>query len=105
LPRNWAAEATLCDAVRRRVHVELQYDQDASYRLIAPYVVFRPEDGDVCLSCYQVTNPAKPQDGHEPRNFTVAKIKGLRLTERPFTVDPRFNRADAKYRNGVLCSV
>jgi hypothetical protein len=85
--------------------VELRYDDDVSYRLVAPYVVFEPESGDVCLSCYQVRNPEKPYDDHEPRNFTVAKITVLRLTETAFSVDPRFNRADPKYRNGVLCSV
>lgn len=105
LPRNYGAERTLCEAIQKRVMVEMRYDDDYSYRLVAPYVVWSPEGGDVCLSCYQVRNPEKPLDDHEPRNFTIAKIAALRLTTTTFTIDPRFNRHDPKYRHGVLCSV
>lgn len=105
VPRNYQHEATLCEAIGKRVMVELRYDDDHAFRLVAPYVVFHPEDSDVCLSCYQVRNPEKPLDDHEPRNFTVGKITALRLTWTVFAIDPRFNRHDPKYRHGVLCSV
>lgn len=105
VPRNYQYEATLCEAIGKRVMVELRYDDDHAFRLVAPYVVFNPEDGDICLSCFQVRNPEKPLDDHEPRNFTVGKITGLRITGTAFGIDPRFNRHDPKYRHGVLCSV
>jgi hypothetical protein len=104
-PRNFGYEGSLCEAIAKRVMVELRYDDDSAFRLIAPYVVFETEEGGVCLSCYQVANPEKPADGHEPRNFTVGKIAALRLTGTGFTVDARFNRHDPKYRHRVLCSV
>jgi len=104
-PRNYGFEQLLCQAIRRRVLVEMRYERDGADRTIAPYVVFESEPNDICLSCFQISNPAKPQDGDEPRNFTVGKIAALRLTEATFAIDPRFNRADAKYRHGVLCSV
>lgn len=103
--RNYGAEAQLCEAIRKRVFVELRYDAGSAYRLVAPYVVFQTEDGDVCLSCYQVENPEKPMDNHQPRSFTVAKISALRLTEVNFAIDPRFNLLNSKFRHGVLCRV
>ena len=104
-PRNLAAEQRLGEAINRRVLVELRYDDDMAFRLIAPYVVFQTEAGSVCLSCFQINNPGEPMDANEPRNFTVGKVSAVRLTDTRFAIDPRFNRHDPKYRHGVLYSV
>lgn len=104
-PRNFGYEGMLCDAIAKRLLVSLRYEDDLQARSIAPYVVFETEASEVCLSSYQLSNPNKPHDGNEPRNFTVGKIASLQITETPFGIDPRFDRNDPKYRHRVLCRV
>jgi WYL domain len=104
--RVYETERRLCHAIIHRVLVELRYKDDLVWRTIAPYAVFHNAQGGVCLSCYQVSNPMQPQDDDEPRNFTVAEIVSLQLTDRHFLIDPRFNPRDRKYAHGsVICMV
>ena len=97
-------EDLLCEAIRRQVKVAMRYDDDTMEREIAPYVVFESEDEEVCVSTFQFYNPAKPQDGNEPRTFTVGKIETLRITGETFAIDPRFERGSKRHYR-ILCSI
>jgi hypothetical protein len=104
-PRNYGFERQLCEAIAKRVVVALRYGDDFQERTFAPYAVFESDPNDVCVSGFQLHNPAKPLDRNEPRNLTVGKIASLRLTDEAFAYDQRFNSGDAKYRNGVICII
>ena len=104
-PRNIAFETTLCEAVGRRVLVEMQYKDDATFRLFAPYAVYSSTQDKVNVTGTQIDNPSDPFDRYVPRNFEVGLIRGLRLTDKHFEIDSRFDRFDRKFQNGVICSV
>ncbi len=97
-------EALLSDAIARHVKALMRYEDDLHEREIAPYVLFASEDEEVCISTFQFRNPAKPNDGNEPRTFTVGKIATLRLTGEGFAIDPRFERGSKRHHR-ILRSV
>ena len=86
------------------VRVTLRYEDDSANRLFEPTAVYRSTKDKVSVSGTQIRNPEKPQDGFEPRNFEVGKIRSLQLTDQQFTPDPRFDRSDEKYAHGIICS-
>ena len=104
-PRNLIFETRLCDAIRARVIVKLKYEDDTAYRTFEPHAVYCSTKDKYCVAGQQVDNPTDPIERDVPKNFEVGKISALQVTDDPFTPDPRFDRYDAKYANGIVCSI
>ncbi|WID95949.1 hypothetical protein QO058_24910 [Bosea vestrisii] len=104
-PRKLHFEQSLCDAIAKRVVVELKYDGEFGARRIAPHAVYRSSAEKVNLSGYQLSNANEPLARDVPRTFEVGKITDMSLTTTKFIPDVRFDRFDTKYQNGLLCSV
>ncbi len=98
-------ENILCAAIQQRTRVALRYEDDLAARTFDPYAVFWSSKRKVCVSGMQISNPSKPMDRLEPHIFEVGKIRTLSLTDEMFSVDPRFDRGDRKYRGGIICAV
>ena len=103
--RRWDFERLLCEAISKRVLVNLRYKDDRHDRLVAPYAVYNSSKGKVLLACTQITNPEKPLDRWEPRNLEVGLMTSVALTDTQFKVDSRFDPFDARYQNGFICRV
>lgn len=104
-PRNFANEQLLGTAIQKHVVVRFRYKDDLLARDFEPSAVYHTPTGKVCASGEMTSNPNDLSDQLGPHNFEVGLMTGLTLTDRKFIPDPRFNRYDAKYRNGIICSV
>lgn len=102
--RKPVLEQELCQAVRDRHIVSLQYER-GPYRSFAPHALYRSSKGKICVSGIQLYNPSEPEKVNEPHDFEVGKITGLEVTQRSFQPDARFDRNASKYSNGLICSV
>jgi hypothetical protein len=96
-PRQPLTEQLLCQAIQRRNVVSLYYDGGAQARSFEPTAVYHSTKNKVCVSGIQ--------RGDGPKNLEVGKISGATITGDKFQPDPRFDRFDPKYRNGIICSV
>ncbi len=104
-PRNYGREQALCGAIRERRLVRLMYDDDRAARIFAPHAVYPSTTGKVCVSGVQLVNPDDPIGNQKPRNFEVALITHLVVTDTTFVPDRRFNPHDEQYREGIICRV
>ncbi|MDX2201711.1 MAG: hypothetical protein NW223_03105 [Hyphomicrobiaceae bacterium] len=104
-PRRTEFEATLCEAIRRRLRAILKYEDDALEREFEPAAVYWSETGRVCASGVQVKNGNKPMEASRPHNFEVGLMRSVRLSDVSFVPDPRFDRNNPKYARGIICSV
>ena len=105
VPRKLGFEQQLCDEIATLVLVELYSVGEYGARRIAPHAVYHSTTDKVNLSAYQLSNANEPLEHNVPRTLEVGKITYLSLTDTKFTPAPRFDRFDAKYQNGLLCSV
>ena len=96
-PREPLTEDLLCRAIQERCVVSLYYDGDALARSFEPTAVYHSTKNKVCVSGIQ--------RGDGPKNLEVGKVRNARITGDKFQPDPRFDRFDPKYRNGIICSV
>lgn len=103
--RRLDLEGQLCEAIQSRKLVEIMYDDDVAHRLYAPHAVYHSTKDKVNVSGTQIENPGDPLDRYEPRNFEVGRITSLRVTGTDFQADPRFDRFDPRYKEGIICSV
>lgn len=60
-PRNFEIEQSLCEAIARRVLVEILYEGDIRARLFQPSAVYFASTNNVNLTGIQISNPAKPR--------------------------------------------
>jgi hypothetical protein len=97
-------QAKLCEAIKNSVLVELRYRDDIFDRTFAPMAVFRSSQDKVYVSGTQVISPADPRENNKPRNFVLADLRSVRLTDRPFTPMP-LDRTHRQYRKGIICPV
>ncbi len=105
--RKHEFEKLLCEAIKIRVYVELRYDGETKTRTFAPAAVYHSTNDKVNVSGKQVVSLGTftPSNAGEPRIFEVGLISAMSLTTANFSPDPRFDRADARYENGIICSV
>ena len=103
--RQTSFEAILCRAIRERLLVRLEYDQDFASRLFAPHAVYRSTRNKINVSGMQIDNPMQPLDRLAPRIFEVGRIRSVEIIMHHFQPDPQFTRSDPRYRNGIICSV
>jgi hypothetical protein len=104
-PRNPRCEEQLCDAVARRLLVEVRYDAEVMPRLFAPHLVYLSPTGRINVGGTQVHNPGQPDDAFEPRLFEIGLIRTLRLTDTSFRPDPGFRPDEPRFKGRVICSV
>jgi hypothetical protein len=98
-------EQRLCDAIQRRIRIELRYKDDQHFRQFDPYAVYYSTKDNKCVSGTQVQNPNRPHFAPEPRIFDLSDIRDVRPTSTTFAPDPRFDRFDPRYKNGIICSI
>ncbi len=98
-------EGALCDAIQKRLVVELRYENETGFREFEPSAVYFTTRGKVCVSGLETRDDNPGTEPLGPHNFEVGRIADLRITNRQFIPDPRFDRRNPKYRNGILCSI
>ncbi len=103
--RNIETENILCEAIKLRRIVSFRYKYDLRSREFAPFAVYQSPVGKICVSGEIIKNPNDLTNRLGPYNFEIGLMYGLSLTPEIFVPNPRFNRNDAKYRSGVICSV
>ena len=103
--RNTEFEALLGEAIAKTVRVILRYNNGLNERTFEPSAMFyvTKDRSQVGVSGTQVRDSAKPAGPSVPQVFEVAKISRLTLTGKAFKPDPRFNRFDKMYANGIIC--
>jgi hypothetical protein len=103
--RRTDLEFALCRAVRDRLLVRLEYEQDFAPRLFAPHTVYRSTRNKINVSGMQIANPMQPLDSFEPRIFEIARIRTIEIVPHHFQPAPGFDRSDPRYKNGIICCV
>jgi hypothetical protein len=101
-PRNYQFEHDLCNAISKRVLVELKYDTDTAERTLAPYGLYNSTNEKVLVVGMQFDNSAEPSESYQPRNFEVGKLTSIRLTDIAFVPDERFDPSEKRYCKGFL---
>ena len=102
--RSLYLESVLCIAIRKRVLVTLQFKDYIVERLFEPTVVYLSRKHLLCVTGIQITDPDKPLNNLEVRDFDIGGIRNVLLTEQTFIIDPVIERSDGKYSNGIICS-
>lgn len=97
-------EEMLRQAIHGRAALLLRREGDEGERLFEPYILYRSRMGSLRLAGQQVV-PAPGGPRREPRVIDVATILALRLSDRRFEPDPRFDATDPRYQFGILCHV
>lgn len=98
-------EQDIKEAVRQKLVMYVRYEGDFTDREFEPYILYRSTTGKMTVAGYQNSNPAEPLERDQWRNFTISKLQAIQLTNATFTVDHRFDPADKRYSNGVICHV
>lgn len=98
-------EATLCDAIRKKLVVRLRYKTEMNWRTYEPHAVFCSSTGKINVSGTQTKDQALPNCQPEPRFFEVGLIKQIEVTMDHFEPDYRFNSFSKEYASGVVCAV
>ena len=98
-------ENMLCEAISKRVQVELCYERELITRCFEPYGVYKSTRDKILVAGTQIDNPNKPRDRFKPHNLEVGKISRLTLTSTVFTPDHRFDPTDSRYANGFICRI
>jgi hypothetical protein len=97
--RTMNAERTIRAAIAARTPLALEYDGDRGpIRTIHPQVLFLTSSGQLSIDCYQVagySSSGKPLPGW--RDFSLAKIERVEITEGSFGPAPGLNLAAPKY--------
>lgn len=103
--RNAEFESVLTQAIAEGRRVILRYNNGLNERTFEPSALFyaTKDRSQVNVSGTQVRDSAKPTGPSMPHVFEVAKISRLTLTSKTFKPDPRFNRLDKMYANGIIC--
>lgn len=97
------AERAICEAVKKRVVVELKYDDDLYFRQYEPVVVYRSSKQRTLVDGYETSNPNDSSFRPDWHTFGIDKIKDIRLTSTSFVPNSGFNRSDARYKHGIIC--
>ena len=96
---------TFCEAIKNRVLVTLQYKSDRVDRTFMPLAVYKSKEGKAFVIGKQVTNPAKPWDNDEFRNFEILEVKQAATTATVFALNAAFSSYGDHYKHGVICAV
>ena len=88
---------TICDAIRERRVLTFRYD--GATRRVEPHLLGYDSDGDLTLSCWQLSGGS----GTGFRDFHVAKLSGLDITEERFEGPRRGYNPNDKTLTRIVC--
>ncbi|MCW5729585.1 MAG: hypothetical protein KIT20_02415 [Alphaproteobacteria bacterium] len=94
----------LRQAIHARAALLLRREGDDAERLFEPYILYRSRMGSLRLAGQELVQGVTGAR-REPRVIDVATILALRLSDRRFEPDPRFDATDPRYQFGILCHV
>lgn len=101
-PRNRMNEGIICEAIRRKVMIAFMYrPTDRVERIAAPHVLWVTEAEGTCVFVLQKQSETGAAES-SPQHFDPFKMRGLRIVDQSWTVDPSFKRHT--YSN-VICMV
>lgn len=101
-PRDRNNEALICDAIRRKVMLAFTYrPTDQVERHVAPHVLWITDAEGACVFVLQKRSETGAAES-SPQHFDPYKMRGLRVVEETWRVDPSFKRGS--YSN-VICIV
>lgn len=103
--RNYTLEKALCEAIKKHLIVRLQYKKELFWRTFEPYAVYESTKDKILVAGSQTKNDSKPLEPAEPRNFEPSLISSLKLTDKIFKYDVRFDRYDKKFAHGFICVI
>jgi hypothetical protein len=103
--RNPQLEGALCDAIKKHLAVRLSYKRQNYSRTFEPYIVYRSTRDNILVAGWQTKDDSEPSKAPEWHNFEVELISALKITDKTFEYDVRFNPALDIYRKGVVCVI
>ena len=95
----------ICAAIKERKVIKFTYGREIATRTFEPFVVYKTKSKHIHVSGFQSHNTANPLDKRGWRNFEVADITSLVVTDEVFTLDQSFNPSNTRYAAGVICYV
>ena len=104
--RNLALEKQLCGAIQRHRVVRLKYADDPLWRTFQPQAVYESTVGHINVTGIQTRNDADlMQTEPEPRNFELARIVAVEVTDEEFDFDPAFDASEERFAQGLICLI
>ena len=106
LNRNFELEATLCGAMQKHREVRLKYLDDEMWRYFRPQAVYWSTADHINVTGIQIRNEARPEQVEpEVRNFELAQISAVEITDVEFGYDPEFDPTEERFSNGIICVI
>jgi len=97
---------TLCDAVSKRLVIQLKYDDDLRWRSFEPQAVYQSTADNLDVTGIQTQNPnSLTPSERKVRNFTLSRIKVVEVTQTQFEFDPTFDSTHKRFAHGVFCYI
>ncbi|MFO7276182.1 MAG: hypothetical protein DIU56_004015 [Pseudomonadota bacterium] len=93
----------LCDAIERRIVIELRYH--AYSRLVEPYVYGVSRHGDELLRCYQIAGGSVSGERRGWKLLKVAEIVSFHQTETSFEPRVRQYNPEDKAMREIYCRI
>lgn len=103
--RDYFIEQQLCRAIRQRLAVRFLYENELTYRIFNPYIVYKEAEGRVLVGGIRVHDESEIFKPAAPRRYEVGRINRLELTQEQFTVDHRFSSDRDEFSTEVVCSI
>lgn len=104
-PRRLDFERVIGEAIDARRLMSLRYDDDLLARTFQPAALYHSSGDKVCVTGIQISNPAEPRSNGEPRVFEVGRMRGVEVTDQPFSQPATIDRSDSRYAGGIIRSV
>lgn len=104
-PRRVDFERVIGDAIDARRLLSLRYDDDVLARTFQPAALYYSSGDKVCVTGIQISNPADSRSNGEPRVFEVGRMRGVEITDQPFSQPATIDRSDSRYSGGIIRSV
>jgi|GEM_PF-2942362 len=106
LERNFELEAELCGAIQKHRVVRLRYAGDEMWRYFQPQAVYWSTTDRINVTGIQTRNEGRPEVAEpEVRNFELAQIAAVEVTDEEFEYDPSFDPTEERFANGIICLI
>lgn len=93
--------STLKSAIKNYLRVAFRYDNEDTFRIFEPYVIYRYGENTL-ISGTQSKDYSKPEKYRMPHKFNVEKISSLRILSTHFDYDTRFDRTRNEYKDSII---
>ncbi len=105
IARDYFLEQQLCRAIRERKAVRFLYDNEQTYRILNPYIVYKEAQGRVLVGGVRVYDESEIFKPAAPRRYEVGRIARLELTDEHFSIDHRFSSDRDEFSNEMICAI